>query len=94
MNKYCITAARPKDVEHQLNTEFKLWEWRLREREWKWVLHGWKRISAVAALLEAGNEVLTARQVPNGIRTGEAVELELRIAHNGKNYKLSEMPDE
>ena len=52
------------------------------------------RVSVIAALLEAGHDVLTAKKGGNGIRTGAAVELELRISRNDTRYKISEMPDE
>ena len=93
MSKYCITAAHPKDAAHHINSEFKFWEWRLRGQQWKWVPTGWKRVSEIAALLEAGHEILTGKEGPNGIRNGAAVEAELRISHNDTNYKISEMPD-
>lgn len=51
-------------------------------------------MSAIAALLEAGHELLTAKRGSAGIHTGAAVELELRISHNETKYKISEMPDE
>jgi hypothetical protein len=47
----------------------------------------------IAALLEAGHEVLTAKRGKNGIATGAAVEPELRISRNESAYKISEMPD-
>lgn len=94
MDKYCITAARPKDAEHHLNSEFWLWKQEKRKEGWKWVSKDWQRVSVIAELLEAGHEVLTAMRRNTGITTGAAVELELRIAHNDTNYKISEMPDE
>ncbi|MGX7345454.1 hypothetical protein ACWM9A_06130 [Acetobacter pasteurianus] len=94
MNKYCITAARPMDAEHHVNSEFWLWRYEERPEGMKWISQGWKRVSTIAALLEAGHELLTAKRGSGGIRTGAAVELELRISHNETEYKISEMPDE
>ena len=92
MDKYCITAARPKNADHHLNSEFKLWKYEEKPDGWVWVSKGWKRVSVIADLLEAGHEVLTAKKKPTGIRTGAAVEIELRISHNDTGYKISEMP--
>jgi hypothetical protein len=54
---------------------------------------GWKRSAEIAALLDAGNEVLTAKENESTISTGAAVELELRIAKNESKFKISDMPD-
>ena len=94
MDRYCITAARPKDAEHGLKTEFKLWKYEQQPDGPRWVAKGWKRAARIAALLDAGNEVLTAKRGPTGIKLGDAVEVELRIAHNGGQYRISDMPDE
>ena len=94
MSKYCITAARPKNAAHHLNSEFKLWKWEKKEDDtWKWVPKNWKRAAEIAALLDAGNEVLTAKENETSITTGAAVELELRIAKNETKFKISDMPD-
>jgi hypothetical protein len=38
MGKYCITAARPKNAAHHLNSEFKLWKWEKKDDgTGKWV---------------------------------------------------------
>lgn len=94
MNRYCITAARPKNAQHHLRSEFKLWKYEQRPEGPRWVLQGWKRAARIAVLLDAGDEVLTAKQGTNGIKLGDAVEVELRIAHNGEKYRISDMPDE
>lgn len=94
MGKYCITAARPKNAAHHLNSEFKLWKWEKKDDGTsKWVSKGWKRSAEIAALLDAGNEVLTAKENESTISTGAAVELELRIAKNESKFKISDMPD-
>lgn len=93
MSRYCITAARPKDADHHLKTDFKLWRYEERPDGWKWAPKGWKRGGEIAALLEAGHEVLTAKENPGSISTGAPVELELRISRNGTKYNISEMPD-
>lgn len=79
MSRYRIVAARPKDATHHLNSEFKIYEW--------------KASYDVSALLKAGNEVRTGSVEGTLMRHGDAVELALRIAHNGTKYKISGMPD-
>jgi len=94
MSKYCITAARPKNAAHHLNSEFKLWKWEKKDDgTWKWVSLGWKRTAAIAALLDAKNEVLTAKENETTITEGAPVEVELRIAKNETKFKISDMPD-
>jgi len=94
MSKYCITAARPKNATHHLNSEFKLWKWeKTGDDTWKWAAKGWKRAVEIAVLLDAGNEVLSGKKTETGITRGAAVELELRIAKNETTFKISDMPD-
>lgn len=94
MDRYCITAARPKNAAHHLNSEFKLWKWEKKEDgNWKWIPKGWKRAAEIASLLDSGNEVLTAKESETSIASGAPVELELRIARNETNFKISDMPD-
>lgn len=98
MGKYRITAARPKDADHHLNTEFKVFELQQKpDKTWKWRFVGWKSIYAVSALLDNGNEVRTGKVTTSGDETimtdGAAVELELRIAKNDTKFKISDMPD-
>lgn len=94
MAKYCITAARPKNAAQHLKSEFNLWKWQKNEDgKMVWSPKGWKRAAEIAELLDAGNDVLTAKEGETSIATGAAVELELRIAKNETKYKISDMPD-
>lgn len=98
MGRYRITAARPKDADHHLNTEFKVFERQQKlDKTWTWHFVGWKSIYAVGALLGAGNEVRTGKVTKSGgksiMTNGAAVELELRIAKNDTKFKISNMPD-
>lgn len=93
MTTYCITAARPNDAEHHLNTEFMLWRFRPGKVE-PWLAEGWTGVDIVVAHLAAGHEVLTAKRSAKGIRTGAAVEVVLRISENDADFPISEMPDE
>lgn len=93
MGKYRIVAARPKGLDSHLNSEFKVYEYRKVEEKWVWHPIGWKSIHDVAALMKAGNEVRTGKVASKEMQDGDAVELELRIAHNGKRFKITDMPD-
>lgn len=93
MGEYRIVAARPKNATHHLNSEFKIYVWKTVQGELKWWLLGWRTTYDVSALLKAGNEVRTGSVEVTLMRHGDAVELELRIAHNGTKYKISGMPD-
>lgn len=58
-----------------------------------WDSTGWRSLNDVANLMQAGNEVLTGKVAGVKMDHGDAVELELRIVHNGTKYKISAMPD-
>lgn len=93
MGKYRIVGARPKDASKDLNAQFKVYEHQIKDGKPVWVPIGWKSIYDVSAWLEAGNQVHTGKVEGTTMHHGDAVELELRIAHNGTNYKLGDMPD-
>lgn len=95
MGKYRITAARPKKAANHLNSEFKVYERQQKpDRSWTWQSLGWVPIYDVSELLKVGHEVRTGRIEKNSMLDGAPVELELRIAKNDTDYKISEMPDE
>jgi hypothetical protein len=93
MSKFRIVAAKPKGLVNHVKSQFKLYEYKLVGEKWVWSPIGWKSLNDVAALMQAGNEVRTAKITGDKIDHGDAVELELRIAHNGTKYKISGMPD-
>lgn len=98
MEKYRITAARPKGEQNHLKSEFKVFQQRQKpDKTFYWKDIGWKTIYAVSDLLEAGHEVRTGKIVGSGDNTtmkhGAAIEVEMRIAHNDTDFKISEMPD-
>lgn len=93
MAMYCITAARPKGAAQHLKSEFKTWKARDENGERTWTLEGWKRAAEIAALLDAGNQVQTAKENDKSITSGAAVELELRIAKNESSFRISDMPE-
>lgn len=94
MKKYRIVAARPKGEANHLKSEFKTYEWKERDGEWKWRQIGWKSIHQISAFMAAGDEVLTGKVIGTKLTDGAAPELEMRISHNDSKYKISEMPDE
>jgi hypothetical protein len=93
MGKFRIVAAKPKGLVNHVKSQFKLYKYKLVDEKWVWSSIGWKSINDVAALMQAGNEVRSARISGGQIHHGDALELELRIVHNGTKYKVSEMPD-
>ena len=93
MGKYRITAARPKNAANHLNSEFKVYEWKTKNDKLSWWPIGWKTIYDISALVKAGDEVRTGKVEGTSMKDGDADELELRIAHNGTKFKISEMPD-
>lgn len=93
MGKYRIVAAKPKGGVNHVKSQFKLYELKQVDKKWVWSPIGWKSLNDVSALMQAGNEVLTGKIVDNTMDDGDAVELELRIVHNGTKYKISGMPD-
>jgi hypothetical protein len=91
MARYSIVAARPKNASHHLNSQFKLYKFD--EKEGGWSPDGWRSIAQVSDLMRDGHEMRTGKIVKEELFDGAAVELELRIAKNDTNYKISEMPD-
>ena len=91
MANYRIVAARPKNKSNHINSSFKTYKYD--EQKESWSPDGWKSISQIGDLMRAGHEVCTGKVVGGSMKTGAAVELELRIAKNGSDYKISEMPD-
>ncbi|HEX7858497.1 MULTISPECIES: hypothetical protein [Pseudomonadota] len=91
MTKYRIVAARPKNSDNHLKSEFKLY--RLNEEKNEWNSVGWKSIGDVSSLIHSGNEVRTGKIVDGSMSSGAPVEVELRIAKNDTKYKISDMPD-
>ena len=91
MAKYRIVSATPKKASNHLHATFKLYK--LDEQRDVWTQTGWRSIHDVSDLIRAGHEVRTGKVAGGKMNSGAAVELELRIAKNDTNYKISEMPD-
>jgi len=91
MAKYCIIAAKPKGATNHCNSEFKMLMWSAEKSGWQPL--GWKEVSFVSDLLRRGHQLLTGNLSERGIKTGAAVEVELRIVENKSDYKISDMPD-
>jgi hypothetical protein len=93
MTKYCVTAANHNNEKDQRASEFQLWKFvQNGEGEWVWRSQGKKSLNFVAELLAQGNEVLSGEEKPESIIPGAAIELELRIARNDKNFKITDLP--
>ena len=90
MAQYRIVAAAPKNASNHINSKFNLYKLSVKT---EWDPIGWKSIAEVSDIMRAGHEVLTGKIVGDKMHDGAAVELELRIAKNGTNYKISDMPD-
>ncbi|HDR9098762.1 TPA: hypothetical protein QDB15_005357 [Burkholderia vietnamiensis] len=99
MAKYCVTAANHNGTKDGRASEFKVWEWKLdtTDNKSKWFPLGKKPLNFVANLLATGNAVVSAKEVKKGnelkISTGAAIELELRIAKNDENFKITDLPE-
>lgn len=93
MTKYCVTAANHNNTKDERASEFEVWIWKQnKEEKWVWIGLGKKSLNYVAELLAQGNEVLSAKENPTNITTGHPLELELRIAKNDKNFKITDLP--
>lgn len=99
MAKYCITAIRRDNPDNDCASRFKLFEYVEKGDRWFWSIVNRRGVSIyyIADLLSDGHEVLSAEEIESGsntrIKTGVAVELELRIVDNDERYKISQMPD-
>lgn len=91
MTQYRLTAAKPKNAASHLKSQFKLFEYDEAAKTWRPI--GWKSVSQVTGLLAAGHDVRTGKVVGDKMQSGAAVEVELRIARNDTEFKISEMPD-
>lgn len=99
MGKYCITAANHNSKKDSRASEFKVWEWRpdAKDNVYKWCFFGKKSLHDVAKLLATGNEVISGKEVQrsDGIRIqpGAPIEIELRIAKNDEDFKITDLPE-
>ena len=90
MARYLIVAARPGMATNHVRSQFKMLK--LDRRTDEWFDDGWLSLGGVGDLLRSGEDVRTGEIVGDEVRIGEAVEIELRIARNGKRFKISDMP--
>jgi hypothetical protein len=90
MGRYCITAANHTNPDNHCASKFKVWEYNSEKKTWMPL--GGKSINFVSDLLAAGHTVLSARENPDTITEGARIELELRIAKNETQFKVSAMP--
>ncbi|KXV18739.1 hypothetical protein AD933_02835 [Acetobacter malorum] len=92
MPKYYIVAAKPGG-KTALKNEFKTYRQALKDGKLRWV-QAWRSTDNIADLIQKGNDVVTGKFIGDKMDEGDAVEVEIRIKHNGVKYKLSDMPDE
>lgn len=93
MSKYCVTAANHNSTKDGRASEFKVWKFvQNEEKKWVWSPLGKKPLNYVAELLAQGNEVVSAQENESSITAGYPIELELRIAKNDKNFKITDLP--
>lgn len=90
MAKFCITAVNHKNPTNHVASTFKVWTFSKNSE--KWISLGGQSLNFVLALLANGNEVLSAINTDNGIKSGAPIEIELRTARNNEDYKISTMP--
>ena len=92
MASYCITAANHNNQNNHCASSFKLWKFDTTIN--LWIEVGAKPLNHISELLAAGHSVHSAKLDKDGdnITLGAPVEIELRIAKNETNYKISEMP--
>jgi hypothetical protein len=92
MAKYCITAANHSNKDSHCASKFKVYEYSTFTETWKNL--GGQSISFIGDLLAKGHTVVSGHynKAKNTISTGAPIELELRIAKNGTDYKISDMP--
>jgi len=99
MTKYCITGANRNSTKDDRVSELKLWEYKQNDKkEWVWSPLGKKSLNFVAALLAAGHEVVSGKElkkdgVIKSITLGAAIEIELRIAKNDDKFKITDLPE-
>jgi hypothetical protein len=95
MGRYCITAANHTNPDNHCASRFKVWEYN--EDQSVWSSLGNHSIKYIVDLLNSGHDVFSAKRTekPEGgysISKGARIEVELRIAKNETNYKISDMP--
>lgn len=92
-NKYRIVSAKPKGVTNHCNSSFKVYQWGTHNGKLDWWNVGWKSINEISRYLSEGHEVRTGQYKGGKMIDGAPVELELRIAKNSSDFRISDMPD-
>ncbi|MGX7345456.1 hypothetical protein ACWM9A_06140 [Acetobacter pasteurianus] len=97
LGDYCVTG-----VEHELNTDhcFSLFHlWKLEHVTIKneiytlWVEKGWVASTELLKIqIGVIDKIYSAKESGDTINTGEKIEVEFRVTHNGSQFKLSTMP--
>lgn len=95
MGQYCITAVNHDNPSNHCASKFKVWEYyhNPEKEKWLWRSLGGKSVYYIADLIKNGHEVSTAKENKDRITLGKPVEIELRIAKNETDFKISDMPE-
>ena len=94
---YCITGADHNNQTNHCFSEFHLWRLIKIERNHKiievWKDEGWVSPKILLNILIEGRDKLySGKELLTSIQTGEKIEVEFRITHNGSSFDLSRMP--
>ncbi|WP_201446322.1 MULTISPECIES: hypothetical protein [Burkholderia] len=98
MDTYCITAANHNNPNDNRASEFYVRK-KIKNEDGTivWRRLGKRTLNEVALLLAQGDKVLSGTATKTGedtyeITPGYPIELELRIAKNDKNFKITDLP--
>ncbi|WP_265000882.1 hypothetical protein [Komagataeibacter europaeus] len=95
---YCITGAKHRNKDNHCSSSFHLWKLIRKEINYKiirvWEDNGLKSSRDILDIMINNDQKLySAKELTATIETGEKIEVEFRIAHNGSKYKISDMPE-
>lgn len=93
MHKYCITAANHNNAKGEHASEFRVWMLiENKSNKWVWNSQGNKSLEFIVKLLVQGDEVISGKECADSITPGYPFELDLKIARNDKNLKITDLP--
>uniref|UniRef100_UPI000558B687 hypothetical protein n=1 Tax=Acetobacter okinawensis TaxID=1076594 RepID=UPI000558B687 len=92
---YCVTNVAHKNEENHCASRFLVWKLKDKFIDFTfktiWEEQGLFTSAQLAEILQHSS-VYSARKSLTRIETGEKIEVEFRISHNGSSFPLSEMP--
>ncbi|MDE1150476.1 MAG: hypothetical protein PW843_28340 [Azospirillaceae bacterium] len=94
LGDYCITAAQHNNPDNHCASQFfiRIYQHNILSGLDEWSVIGWRNSYYVVDLLKGGETVYSAKANGKNPYLGDKIEFELRIAHNGVNYKIEDMP--